>query len=159
MIRAALIGAAVAALAAGAAPAQPAPPPGSTVSAPVSNTANPPKLLHVFADAKGETHLETITVSPKAGVLPLTGLQAITYQPNKVNWHNAPSAQFAINLTGYLQVELSDGTKHKIGPGDLVFMEDTTGKGHVTSLLTPVTALFIHPGPGFDIHKWAAGEK
>jgi len=156
MIRTAAAFAAIVLLAAGAAVAQPAP--GSTVSAPVSNASNPPKLLHVFTDAKGETHLETIEVSAKAGVLPLTGLQAITYQPNKVNWHNAPSAQFAINLTGYLEVELSDGTKHKIGPGDLVFLEDTTGKGHVTRLLTPVTALFIHPGPGFDIHRWAAGE-
>ncbi len=159
MIRAAIACAAIATVAAGVAFAQSSPPAGSTVSAPVNNTGNPPELLHVYTDAKGETHLETIAVSPKAGELPLTGLRAITYQPNKVNWHNAPSPQFAINLTGYLQVELSDGTKHKIGPGDLVYLEDTTGKGHVTRLLTPVTALFIHPGPGFDIHKWAAGEK
>ncbi len=157
MNRAAIACAAAAAvLAAGAALAQPAP--GSTVAAPVNNTSNPPKLLHVYADAKGETHLETITVSPKAAMLPLMGLRAISYQPNKVNWHHAPTPQFAINLTGYLQVELSDGMKHKIGPGDLVFLEDTKGKGHITRLLSPVTALFIVPAPGFDIHKWAAGE-
>ena len=157
MNRAAIAFAAAAAvLAAGAALAQPAP--GSTVAAPVNNTSNPPKLLHVYADAKGETHLETITVSPKAAMLPLTGLRAISYQPNKVNWHHAPTPQFAINLTGYLQVELSDGMKHKIGPGDLVFLEDIKGKGHITRLLSPVTALFIVPAPGFDIHKWAAGE-
>jgi hypothetical protein len=159
MIRAALTAAAAFAFAAGAALAQPAAPAGSTVGAPVSNPGNPPKLLHVYADARGETHLEVITVSPKAGVLPLTGLNAITYQPNKVNWHHAPTPQFAINLTGYLQVEVSDGTRHRIGPGDLVFLDDTTGKGHVTRLLSPVTALFIHPAKGFDIHKWAAGEK
>ena len=159
MIRAAIIAAAVAALAAGAALAQPAPPAGSTVSAPVNNASNPPKLLHVYADAKGETHLETITVSPTATTLPLTGLRAISYQPNKVTWHHAPSAQFAINLTGHLQVLVSDGSTRKIGPGDLVFLEDTTGKGHVTKLLSPVTALFIVPAPGFDIHAWAAGKK
>lgn len=129
----------------------------ATVNAPVSNPSNPPKLLHVYADAKGETHLEEITVAPGAGELPLTGLRAISYQPNKVDWHHAPTPQFAINLTGYLQVEVSDGTKRKIGPGDLVFLDDTTGKGHITRLLSPVTALFIHPGPGFDIHAWANG--
>jgi hypothetical protein len=154
MIRAAIACAAVAALAAGAALAQPAP--GSTVAAPVNNTSNPPKLLHVYSTPDGQSHLETITVSAKAATLPLTGLRAISYQPNKVNWHNAPAPQFAINLTGYLQVELSDGTKHKIGPGDLVFLEDTKGKGHITRLLSPVTALFIVPAPGFNIHKWAA---
>ena len=160
MIRAAVLAAALATLASGAV-AQPAPRPatGATVRAPVSNPSNPPKLLHVYTSPNGETHLEVITVSPKAGVLPLTGLNAITYQPNKVDWHHAPTPQFAINLTGYLQVEVSDGTRHKIGPGDLVFLDDTTGKGHVTRLLSPVTALFIHPGPGFDIHKWAAGPK
>lgn len=156
MIKIALMGAAIAAMAAGSAFGQQA---GSTVKAPVNNPSNPPKILHVYADAKGETHLEVIKVAPTAGTLPLTGLRAITYQPNKVDWHHAPTAQFAINLTGYLQVEVSDGTKHKIGPGDLVYLEDTHGKGHVTRLLSPVTALFIVPAPGFDIHKWARGEQ
>ena len=159
MIRAAIRGALVALLAAGAAQAQPAPTPGATVGAPVNNPSNPPKLLHVYSTPDGESHLETITVAPTASNLPLTGLRAISYQPNKVNWHNAPAPQFAINLTGYLQVELSDGMKHKIGPGDLVFLEDTSGKGHITRLLSPVTALFIVPAPGFDIHKWASGAK
>ena len=157
MTKAAKIAAAAAMMAAGAAVAQPAPPAGATVGAPVSNPANPPKLLHVYTDPKGETHLVVITVASTAAMLPLTGLRAISYQPNKVNWHHAPAPQFAINLTGYLQVEVSDGTKRKVGPGDLVFLEDTTGKGHVTRLLSPVTALFIVPAPGFDIHAWAAG--
>lgn len=159
MIRAAVFVATVAAIAAGAAFAQPAPPAGSTVRAPVNNAGVRPKLLHVYTDPKGETHLEVIAVAPTATMLPLTGLRAISYQPNKVDWHHAPAPQFAINLTGYLQVEVSDGTKRKVGPGDLVFLEDTTGKGHVTRLLSPVTALFIVPAAGFDIHKWANGDQ
>ncbi len=155
MIKAAAIGAVVLALAGGAL-AQPAP--GSTVAAPVNNTSNPPRIFHVYATADGESHFEQITVGPTAASLPLTSLRAISYQPNKVNWHNVPTPQFAINLTGYLQVEVSDGTKHKIGPGDLVYLEDAKGKGHVTRLLSPVTALFIAPAPGFDVHRWAAGE-
>ncbi len=157
MTKAAAIGAVALALAGGAALAQPAP--GSTVAAPVNNTSNPPKIFHVYATPDGESHFEQITVAPTAAPLPLTSLRAISYQPNKVNWHNVPTPQFAINLTGYLQVEVSDGTKHKIGPGDLVYLEDAKGKGHVTRLLSPVTALFIAPAPGFDIHKWAATEK
>ena len=70
MIRAAIACVAIATVAAGVAFAQSSPPAGSTVSAPVNNTGNPPKLLHVYTDAKGETHLETIAVSPKAGELP-----------------------------------------------------------------------------------------
>ena len=130
-----------------------------TVTAPIANTAVRPRLLHVYATADGETHIEEISVAPTAGTLPLTGLRAISYQPNKVDWHHAPTPQFAINLTGDLQVETSDGDKRKIGPGDLVFLEDTHGKGHITRLLSPVTALFIKPADGFDVHAWAAGQQ
>jgi hypothetical protein len=131
----------------------------ATVTAPIANAEVKPKLLHVYATADGESHLEVLEVAPTAGKLPLTGLRAISYKPNKVDWHHAPAPQFAINLTGDLQVEVSDGTKRKIGPGDLVFLEDTQGKGHITRLLGPVTALFIQPADGFDIRAWARGEQ
>jgi hypothetical protein len=130
-----------------------------TVTAPVSNIGVQPKLLHVYNTPDGETHLEEITVAPNAGNLPLNWLRAISYKPNKVDWHHAPQPQFAINLTGEIQVEVSDGSKHHIGPGDLVFLDDTVGKGHITRLLSPVTALFIKPVDGFDIHAWARGEQ
>ncbi len=130
----------------------------SAVTAPVANTSVQPKVFHVYATADGESHLEVISVAPTAGTLPLTGLRAVSYNPNKVDWHHAPQPQFAINLTGDLQVETSDGSTRKIGPGDLVFLEDTHGKGHITRLLGPVTALFIKPADGFDIHAWARGD-
>ena len=132
--------------------------PAASVTAPVANADVRPRLLHVYATADGESHLEDIYVTPQAQTLPLTGLRAISYKPNKVDWHHAPQPQFAINLTGDIQVEVSDGSKRHIGPGDLVFLEDTTGKGHITRLLGPVTALFIKPVDGFDIHAWAKGE-
>ena len=132
--------------------------PAATVSAPIANADVKPRVLHVYATPDGESHLEVLEVAPTAGRLPLTGLRAISYKPNKVDWHHAPAPQFAINLTGDLQVEVSDGTKRKIGPGDLVFLEDTQGKGHITRLLGPVTALFIQPADGFDIRAWAKGE-
>ena len=133
--------------------------PATTVKAPVANTDVQPKILHVFATDDGESHLEVLTVAPTAATLPLTGLRAISYKPNKVDWHHAPTPQFAINLTGDLQVETSDGSKRKVGPGDLVYLEDTHGKGHITRLLGPITALFIVPVAGFDIRAWAKGEQ
>ena len=129
-----------------------------TATAPVQNASVRPRLLHVYATPDGESHIEEISVSPKAGDLPLTALRALSYSPTNVTWHNAPSRQFAINLTGVLEVELSDGTKRRIGPGDLVLLEDTTGKGHVTRLVSPVTCLFIRVADNFDVKKWAAGE-
>ena len=41
--------------------------------------------------------------------------------------------------------------------GDLVFLEDITGKGHVTRVLSPVTNLFIHVPQDWDMLAWARG--
>ena len=41
-----------------------------------------------------------------------------------------------------------------IGTGDLVYLEDTRGKGHVTRLRGSVTNLFLPVGPDFDVVAW-----
>jgi hypothetical protein len=136
----------------------PAPPTLQSVTAPTTNNGVRPRIFRVYATADGESHIETVEVAATATPLPLDNLRAVSYSPAKVEWHLAPARQFAINLTGEIEAEVSDGTKQRIGPGDLVFLEDTTGKGHITRLLSPVTALFIVPDEGFDLRAWAAGK-
>ena len=41
---------------------------------------------------------------------------------------------------------------------DLVFLEDLTGKGHVTRALGPITNVFLHVPADFDVVAWAAGK-
>ncbi len=119
--------------------------------------ATPIRIRRIYADDKGESHFEMMTLADKLEAIPLTSLRAINYRPAKNNWHNAPAKTFAINMEGDLEVETSLHTKHKVGPGDLVFMMDLTGKGHVTRILTPVKACFIGVDPKFDIVSWAKG--
>ncbi len=128
-----------------------------TSTAPLPNTSVQPRLFHVFATPDGESHFEELKIAANAGPLPLSSLSALSYNPTNVTWHHAPTPQFAINLSGDLQVETSDGQKHQIGPGDLVYLDDTQGKGHITRLLGPVTCMFIRPQPGFDVIAWARG--
>ena len=59
-------------------------------------------------------------------------------------------------MSGALEVELTDGTRQRIG-SDLVFLDDLTGKGHITRALGPVTNVFIHVPDDFDVVAWAAG--
>jgi quercetin dioxygenase-like cupin family protein len=73
------------------------------------------------------------------------------------DWHTAPRRQFAINMTGELEVEITSGRRERIGAGDLVFLEDVTGKGHVTRALGPITNLFLHVPDTFDVVAWARG--
>jgi ethanolamine utilization protein EutQ (cupin superfamily) len=88
----------------------------------------------------------------------VTGVRLNRYAPSTNDWHTPKNGTFAINTEGKLEVEVSTGAKRVIGPGDLVYIGDTQGKGHVTKLLTPVTNLFITVDPKFDVVSWAAGK-
>jgi hypothetical protein len=38
----------------------------------------------------------------------------------------------------------SDGDVRRLGPGDVLFCDDLTGKGHVTRAITDVVAAFVN---------------
>lgn len=49
--------------------------------------------------------------------------------------HRAPRRQFVMPLLGRLEVETTDGEVRSFGPGDVVLVEDTTGRGHITRVI------------------------
>jgi len=118
------------------------------------------RLIHVYATPDGESHLERIEISNDAGEIPVTSMTARAYARNvtaAADWHTAPRRQFAINMTGSLEVEITDGTRRRIDAGDLDDIEDITGKGHVTRALGPITNLFLHVPQDFDLLAWSRG--
>jgi hypothetical protein len=142
------LAAAAAAMAAGsAAGAEGAPPAASGA----------PRVLHVYATPDGQSHIDEVAIADHAKAVPVVSMTANPYRPGTPAWHNVPTPQFTINMTGTLEVEVSTGAKRHIGPGELVFLEDATGKGHITRVLTPVTNLFIRVPKGFDLVAWAGG--
>ena len=122
--------------------------------------ANEAKVVRIYATADGGSRVEELTISPDAKPIDITRMTAGAYRGSGArapDWHTAPRKQFAINMTGELEVELTDGTRRKIG-SDLVFLEDLTGKGHVTRALGPITNVFLHVPEDFDVVAWAAGK-
>jgi hypothetical protein len=119
------------------------------------------RLIHIYATPDGESHHQIVEISNAAGEIPVTAMTARAYARNvsgEADWHTAPRRQFAINMTGSLEVEISNGSRHQIGQGDLVFLEDITGKGHVTRVQSPVTNLFIQVPEDWDMLRWARGD-
>jgi hypothetical protein len=59
--------------------------------------------------------------------------------------HPAPREQWVLMLRGTIEVQVSDGTRRRFAPGDVLFVSDTTGRGHVTSAhgAPPFEALFV----------------
>ena len=100
----------------------------------------------IYADAQGGSHFDTVKIvqslaagAPPAapfyvsGDNPASKFRFYTFQPGWVgDWHPCPARQFLAVMKGSVEMETTDGTIRKLGPGDLVLLEDTTGKGHVT---------------------------
>ncbi|HUQ26347.1 MAG TPA: hypothetical protein VM140_11810 [Burkholderiales bacterium] len=69
--------------------------------------------------------------------------------------HNAPRRQLIFLTSGILEIESSEGERFICRPGDLIFAEDTQGKGHITRSLRD-TRGFVHVAmpDDFDISSW-----
>ena len=117
------------------------------------------KVVRIYATPDGGSRVDELTISPDAKPIDITRMTASVYRGSGArapDWHTAPRKQFAINMTGELEVELTDGTRRKRGSA-LVYLEDLTGKGHVTRALGPITNVFLHVPDDFDVVAWAAG--
>jgi hypothetical protein len=99
------------------------------------------KIHHLYTDAAGQSHFEDLkieygppTASGRVSArLPATGIIFREVQPSyDLDWHNAPRRQYIINLDAGVQITASDGEARLIGAGEVVLVEDTTGKGHLS---------------------------
>jgi hypothetical protein len=69
--------------------------------------------------------------------------------------HNAPRRQLIFLVSGLLELQSSEGRRVVCRPGDLIFAEDLSGKGHITRSLRDVRG-FVHVvvPPDFDVSAW-----
>ncbi len=60
-------------------------------------------------------------------------------------WHNAPQRQYIIMLDGSVDVEIGDGTVRRFTTGDILLVEDTTGRGHKSKAVNnePRSSIFV----------------
>jgi hypothetical protein len=99
------------------------------------------RIHNLYTDGAGETHFRDIEVEwaeeTRAGKLsrrlPATGIIFRQVPPTyDLDWHPAPRRQYIINLDAGVQITASDGESRVIGAGEVVLVEDTTGKGHLS---------------------------
>jgi hypothetical protein len=103
------------------------------------------RIHNLFADADGISHFRDIEVqwveerdsSKFSARLPATGIIfRETSGDYNLDWHPAPRRQYIINLDGAVQITASDGESRIIGAGEVLLVEDTTGKGHLSKAVT-----------------------
>lgn len=64
------------------------------------------------------------------------------------DWHPASRRQLLIVLSGTLEVETSDGKKHRCTSGEVFLADDVGSRGHRTRTIDgPARVLFVHLPP------------
>ena len=65
--------------------------------------------------------------------MPTSTFQLMTTTPSAIvdGWHPTPRRQFVLFLRGALDIQTSDGEVRRFEPGMMLFVEDTSGRGHL----------------------------
>ena len=93
------------------------------------------KIVRVYSGNDGESHLEDLTLDQLGELVNKVGEGDfnLTRRPRDYfsDYHTARRHQYVVNLVGVSEIEVADGTKRQLGPGDVLIAEDPTGHGHI----------------------------
>ncbi len=106
-------------------------------------------MIHVISDADGCSHFKQtdLQFTHEDFAPPAAPMQVSEFQAARRwgllrlpvgwdgSWHPTPVRQLIVFLSGQYEVTVGDGQSRRFGPGEMVMLEDTTGKGHVTKVI------------------------
>jgi hypothetical protein len=99
------------------------------------------RIHNLYADADGQSHFRDIEIEwaqehPDGKMserLPATGIIfRETSGDYNLDWHTAPRRQYIVNLDAGVEITASDGERRVLQAGEVILVEDTTGKGHLS---------------------------
>lgn len=113
------------------------------------------KVTRVYSDINGDSRFEDVDIelfdNGEIGQLSdsinVKSLQFRKVSPDyNYDFHHAPQRQFIVLLDGGVEIKTSLGEIRQFQTGEILLMEDTTGKGHRTKNLEKRerTSIFIH---------------
>jgi len=102
------------------------------------------RIHNLYEDDDGVSHFRDIEVewdelrqsNKLSARQPASGIVfRETTKDYTVDWHPAPRRQYVINLDAAVNITAGDGETRHIGPGEIVLVEDTRGKGHISEFV------------------------
>jgi len=115
------------------------------------------RYTRLFADDTGESHFEDVEIefaeteyissSAPLGLSLLSSATQLGFMNARAgweaDWHPSAARNFFIVLTGEWEVTASDGETRRFGPQGLLLVEDTTGKGHKSRVISDSIAVMM----------------
>jgi quercetin dioxygenase-like cupin family protein len=104
------------------------------------------KITRVYADGEGDSHFEDLVIELRdAGPIghlsePFPAKEVLFRRNDPgydYDWHPAPRRQFIVLLDGVIELEVSDGERRTLRGGEILLLEDTSGRGHRTRNIEP----------------------
>ena len=104
------------------------------------------QITRVYSDSNGDSHFEDIEIPLKeagsvgrlSNMISAKGIIFREVEPSyDWNFHTAPQKQYIVLLNGEIEIETSLGVKRIFKAGEILLVEDTTGKGHKKRNLQP----------------------
>ena len=113
------------------------------------------KITRVYTGDDGESHFEDVElplVERGGGIGRISSIQGATgilFRETDgdydLDFHTAPRRQYVINLDASVELEVGDGSKRVLGPGEVLLAEDLTGRGHISRAVDarPRRSIFV----------------
>jgi hypothetical protein len=116
------------------------------------------RVTRVYSDDRGETHFADVEIElTDAGEIGrlsrAIAAKSVIFRKNDpgydYDWHTAPARQLIVLLDGAIELEVSDGARRSFRGGDVLLMEDTSGRGHRTRHVesSERRSIFVELGP------------
>src|SRR5687767_4988487 len=99
------------------------------------------RIHRLYADDAGESHWDDIDVEfahsgPGGRMSDREAATGVIFRETDgdydLPWHPAPRRQYIVNLDAGVQITASDGEVREIAAGEIVLVEDTHGRGHLS---------------------------
>ena len=114
-------------------------------------------FVRLFSDSDGESHFDDIhselnSVEFAPGIPPL--FQSSEFRASKVSffgaparwksdWHPSSGRHLFVVLSGTWEVTASDGERRTFSANDVLLVEDTTGKGHSSRVISEEDSIAV----------------
>jgi hypothetical protein len=112
------------------------------------------KVTRIRADEAGVTRFDEIEIpledaGPIGRLSQPVAAESVVFRETGADydydWHTTPARQLVVLLNGEIEIEVGNGEIRRFAGGEVLFLEDTTGRGHRTRNvgLVPRRSLFV----------------